>query len=95
MTQTMTQTNKPGLWHRMKARARNVKQRVLDWTDKKIFDFIMAHINLEETILLGASKATTERFHLTSFALIVTYYVWRIEAKFKAWSAKKPKVENV
>jgi hypothetical protein len=55
MTTAMTKTEKkPGIWHRLKNRARNAKQRVIDWTDRKIFDFIMSHINLEETILLGA-----------------------------------------
>lgn len=89
-----TTTNKPSLWAKVKSRVHGAKQKTMDWMDKKIFDFIMAHINLEETILLGAAKAATGKFHLTSLFLVITYYIWRAEGKFKAWVAKKPKVEN-
>jgi len=89
-----TQKKTTSLWAKMKAKFGNLKQKALNWMDAKIFDFIMAHTNLEETILIATSKAATERFHITSLFLLVTYHVWRLELKVKKWFIKSVETSN-
>jgi len=80
---------------KIRGKLKRVVDAMKDWTDRKIFEFVMAHINLEETILIGAAKASVEKYHLTSLFLLLAYYIMRAEVKFKSWFSKKPKKAKV
>ena len=85
------------VWARTKAKLRDIKEGFNDWVDEKVTDFVMNHLNLEETILCATAKAARDKFHLTSLLLLAAYYVWRLENWFKNLMTRKSKheLENV
>jgi hypothetical protein len=81
-------------WDKIKDVISDWKERAKEYIDQKIFDFVMKHLNLEETIIAAASKATTNRMHVTYFFLLLAYFVQKGESKVKSWFKKKDPLEE-
>lgn len=74
---------------RVKRKLQSIEDKFFNWVDRKVTEFVMTHLDLEETILCAAAKATKDKCHLTSLVLLGVYYIWRAETKFKILFTKR------